>query len=409
LRDLGVTALELMPVAQFPGTRNWGYDGVFPFAVQTSYGGPVALQQLVNACHGRGLAVVLDVVYNHLGPEGNCFADFGPYFTHRYHTPWGRALNFDGPESDEVRHFFLENALYWIAELHCDALRLDAIHGICDFSAEPFLAELGEAIHQRAAALGRRVYLIPECDRNDASVVRPRAAGGLGLDALWNQDFHRTLHARLTGERNGTYQDFGRLEQLATAYREGFVFSGQFSSYRRRRHGNSSRDLPACQLVVFAQNHDQVGNRPGGERLSRLVSFQALKLAAGFLLLSPYVPLLFMGEEYGETAPFFYFISHADSRLVEAVRRGRQQEFAAYAWQAEPPDPQEEATFLRSKLQPQLRSQRQNQVLREFYRRHGKDAPYDKIQPLTASILGNLLEPFLAEAHTQVADDQRGV
>jgi maltooligosyltrehalose trehalohydrolase len=340
LRELGITAVELMPVAQFPGTRNWGYDGVYPFAVQNSYGGPEGLKRLVNACHGRGIAVVLDVVYNHLGPEGNYLWDFGPYFTDRYKTPWGSAINFDGPHSDPVRRLFIENALYWVTEFRMDGLRIDAVHGILDFSAYPFLEELASAVHEKAERLNRRVYVIAESDLNDTRVIRSRELGGYGLDAQWNDDFHHALHTLLTEDQTGYYQDFGRLGDLVKAFREGFVCSGQYSSYRRRRHGNSSRDIPAGCFVVFAQNHDQVGNRMRGERLSQLVCRERMKLAAGVVFLSPFIPLLFMGEEYGETAPFPYFISHSDADLVEAVRRGRREEFAAFGWSQEPPDPQ---------------------------------------------------------------------
>jgi maltooligosyltrehalose trehalohydrolase len=368
LREAGITAIELMPVAQFPGARNWGYDGVYPFAVQNSYGGPDGLKRLVNACHKLGLAVVLDVVYNHLGPEGNYLGEFGPYFTDRYKTTWGAALNFDGPHSDEVRHFFIENALHWVTEYHIDALRLDAVHAIVDHSAVPFVGELAEAVHHRAERLNRRIHVIAESNLNDARLVRPPEMGGCGLDGQWNEDFHHSLHVLLTGERAGYYQDFGGLTQLAKALREGFVYSGQYSPYHQRRHGSSSRDVPAHKLVVFAQNHDQVGNRMLGERLSQLVSFEGLKLAAGVVLLSPFVPLLFMGEEYGETAPFQYFVSHSDAALVEAVRRGRREEFAAFAWQGEPPDPQDEKTFLRSRLNRNLRGEGYHGVLFEFYR-----------------------------------------
>jgi maltooligosyltrehalose trehalohydrolase len=368
LRDLGITAIELMPVAQFPGARNWGYDGVYPFAVQDSYGGPEGLKKLVATCHRLGLAVVLDVVYNHLGPEGNCLAEFGPYFTDSYKTPWGVALNFDGPHSDEVRRFFIENALYWVTEFHIDALRLDAVHAIVDHSALPFLEELAEAVHHQAERLNRRVHVIAESNLNDARLVRPQELGGYGLDAQWNEDFHHSLHTLLTGERTGYYQDFGGFGQLVKAFREGFVYSGQYSPYRRHRHGSSSRDVPAEKLVVFAQNHDQVGNRMLGERLSQLVPFEGLKLAAGVVLLSPFVPLLFMGEEYGETAPFQYFVSHSDAELLEAVRRGRREEFAAFAWQGELPDPQDEGTFLRSGLNRDLRNEGHHGVLFEFYK-----------------------------------------
>jgi maltooligosyltrehalose trehalohydrolase len=368
LRDLGVTAIELMPLAQFPGTRNWGYDGVHPFAVQASYGGPLALKRLVDACHRRGLAVALDVVYNHLGPEGNYLSEFGPYFTDRYRTPWGEAINFDGPWSDEVRRYFIDNALAWITDFHIDALRLDAVHAIVDPSARPFLEELGTRVDERAGQLGRRVQVFAESDRNDARLVRASECGGLGLDGSWNDDFHHAIHALLTGERNGYYRDFGTVADLATAFQENFVYSGQYSAYRRRSHGNSARDIPAHRFVAFAQNHDQVGNRMLGERLGALVSFEELKLAAGLTLLSPFLPLLFMGEEYGETAPFLYFVSHNDRDLIEAVRRGRREEFAAFGWPGAPPDPQAESTFLRSKIDWQLRSAPRHGTLCRFYR-----------------------------------------
>jgi maltooligosyltrehalose trehalohydrolase len=368
LKELGITVVELMPVAQFPGSRNWGYDGTYPFAVHNSYGGPDGLKRLVNACHQRGLAVVVDVVFNHLGPEGNYLADFAPYFTDRYRTPWGPAVNFDGPHSDEVRRFFVENALSWVTEFHVDALRIDAVHAILDFSAKPFLQELAEAIHGRAERLNRRIYLIPESDLNDTRLIRAPEVGGFGLDSQWNDDFHHALHSLLTGERTGYYEDFGEIRHLVKACREGFVYSGEYSPYRRRRHGNSSRSLPAHRFVVFAQNHDQVGNRLRGDRLTHLVSLEALKLAAGVVLLSPFIPLLFMGEEYGETAPFEYFVSHSDPGLIEAVRRGRREEFAAFRWEGVPSDPQDEATFLRAKVNHELRWQGDHRVLFEFYR-----------------------------------------
>jgi len=367
LKELGITAVELMPVAQFPGKRNWGYDGAYPFAVQESYGGTDGLKRLVNACHQQRLAVVLDVVYNHFGPEGNYLADFGPYFTHRYQTPWGQAINFDGPLSDEVRRFFIENALYWVAEFHIDALRLDALHAILDTSAQPFLTELATSVHQQAQKLNRQVYLIGESNLNDTRLLRPVEAGGHGLDAQWNDDFHHSLHVLLTNEQSGYYQDFGSLSHLAKAFREGFVYSGEYSPYRQRRHGSRSVDIPAQRFVVFAQNHDQVGNRMLGERLSQLVSFAQLKLAAGAVILSPFIPLLFMGEEYGETAPLLYFIEHSDTALVEAVRRGRREEFAAFRWQGEIPDPQDESTFLTAKLNRKLKGEGHHRTLLEFY------------------------------------------
>ncbi|MDZ4230934.1 MAG: malto-oligosyltrehalose trehalohydrolase [Dehalococcoidales bacterium] len=368
LKDLGITALELMPVAQFPGERNWGYDGIYPFAVQNSYGGPEGLKRLVNACHRSGMAVVLDVVYNHLGPEGNSLADFAPYFTDRYRTPWGAALNFDGPYSDGVRRFFIENAIYWLAEFRIDALRLDALHAILDISAYPFLEELSAAFHKEANTRQRNAYLIGESTANDARLIRSPETGGYGLDAQWNDDFHHALHVLLTGERQGYYQDFGQLRHLAKAFREGFVYSGEYSLYRQRRHGVSSADIPADRFVVFSQNHDLFGNRVQGERLSQQVSFEALKLAAGVTLLSPFLPLLFMGEEYGETAPFPYFVSHSDPELVAAVRKGRHEEFAAFQWQGELPDPQDEATFRLARLNHDLRGKGQHRVLLELYK-----------------------------------------
>lgn len=368
LKELGVTAVEIMPVAQFPGDRNWGYDGVFPFAVQNSYGGPWGLKRLVDVCHRTGLAVVLDVVYNHLGPEGNYLWDYGLYFTDRYRTPWGSAINFDGRHSDEVRRFFLENALYWITEFHIDALRLDAVHAIYDRSAQPFLQELAGAVRLRGQQLERRIFTIAESDLNDARLIQPREAGGYGMDAQWSDDLHHALHTLLTEERSGYYRDFGSMELLARAYRDGYAYAGQYSHYRQRRHGNSPESRPARQFVVCSQNHDQVGNRMMGERLSQLVDLERLKLAAGVVLLSPYVPLLFMGEEYGEPAPFLYFISHLDPDLVESVRQGRREEFSPFAWQGEPPDPQDLATFLQAKLNHKLRDQGHHRSILEFYR-----------------------------------------
>jgi maltooligosyltrehalose trehalohydrolase len=368
LKDLGVTAIEIMPVAQFPGTRNWGYDGVFPYAAQSTYGGPHGFKELVSAAHHHGIAVVLDVVYNHLGPEGNYLGDFGPYFTDTYHTPWGPALNFDGPGSDEVRRYFIENALRWVTSFHIDALRLDAVHAIVDPSARPFLQELGEAIHVRSRELARNIYVMPESDRNDARIVTPLEAGGLGLDSVWSDDAHHSLHVLLTGERSGYYEDFDGVGGLAVCFRDGFLYQGQYSKFRQRRHGNSSRALEGKRFIVCAQNHDQVGNRRRGDRLAQLVSFDQLKLAAGTLLLSPFIPLLFMGEEYGESAPFQYFVSHGDPALVEAVRRGRTEEFSRFSWGEDVPDPQSEQTFLRSKLNWDLREEGQHRVLWHFYR-----------------------------------------
>jgi maltooligosyltrehalose trehalohydrolase len=368
LADLGITALELMPVAQFPGTRNWGYDGVYPFAVQDSYGGPAGLKRLVDACHAAGIAVVLDVVYNHLGPEGNYLGDFGPFFTDRYHTPWGRAINFDGPHSDEVRRYFIDNALQWVDEFHIDALRLDAIHAILDTSARPFLQELASVVHARARHLARRVHLIAESDLGDPRVIRSASLGGHGLDAQWIDDFHHALHALLTGETQGYYADFGEPRHLADALAAGYVYTGQYSRFRQRRHGAAPSGIRAVQLVVCAQNHDQVGNRMRGDRLSSIVDFEQLKVAAAATLLAPFTPLLFMGEEYGERAPFPFFVSHGDPALVEAVRRGRSEEFAAFEWSGRPPDPQAEETFTAAILDWGARGRAEHALLLRVYR-----------------------------------------
>jgi maltooligosyltrehalose trehalohydrolase len=367
LRRLGVTALEIMPVAQFPGERNWGYDGVYPYAVQNSYGGPEGLKRLVNACHRAGLAVILDVVYNHLGPEGNYLSCFAPYFTETYQTPWGNAINFDGAYSYGVRDYFIANALYWAEHYHMDGLRLDATHAILDHSARHFLQELAEAVAADGDRRGRPCHLIAESDLNDRRVTAARDAGGYGLDAQWCDDFHHSLRTLLTGEQHGYYEDFGRLEQLAKAYGEGFVYSWQYSPHRKRMHGSSSRDLPARRFVVFSTNHDQVGNRMLGERLAALISFEAQKLAACAVLLSPYVPLIFMGEEYGEQSPFLYFISHGDQALVAAVREGRKTEFAAFKWAGEPPDPQSLQVFRQSTLNWESRGRGRQQIMLAFY------------------------------------------
>ena len=368
LHELGITAIELMPVAEFPGERNWGYDGVYPFSVHHAYGGPEGLKRLVNACHMIGMAVILDAVYNHLGPEGNYLARFAPYFTDKYRTLWGSAINFDGAWSDSVRNYFIENALHWFENYHLDGLRLDAIHAIFDQSARPFLQELADEVREMAAHLGRKPLLIAESNLNDPRVIRPKESGGFGLEAVWCDDFHHSLRTLLTKDRNGYYVDFGPVAHLVKAIREGFVYSGEYSSFRNRRHGSSSVDRPAHQFVVFAQNHDQIGNRMLGERLPELISFEALKLAAGTVLLSPFIPLLFMGEEYGEDATFLYFVSHDDQDLISAVRRGRKEEFKTFMWTGEPPDPQAVDTFLRSKIDWEKRNQGRHRLLREFNR-----------------------------------------
>ncbi|MBA3891033.1 MAG: malto-oligosyltrehalose trehalohydrolase [Gemmatimonadaceae bacterium] len=350
LAALGITAIELMPVAQFPGERNWGYDGVHLYAVQHSYGGPDGLKRLVDAAHGHGLAVVLDVVYNHLGPEGNYLDAFGPYFTDRYQTPWGRAVNYDGPHSDGVRRHVIDNACHWIHEYHVDALRLDAVHGIFDFGALHLLQELTDRVHDVGTAAGRTVVVIAESDLNDPRLIEPAVEGGYGMDAQWADDFHHAVHAAITGETSGYYSDFGGTERVADSLREPFVYAGSLSAHRKRRHGASSAGRPRAQFIVSVQNHDQVGNRAAGDRFGTLIPPDRQRVAAALLLLSPYVPMLFMGEEYGETNPFQYFISHSDPGLVEAVRKGRRDEFASFGWGDEVPDPQAAETFVRSRL-----------------------------------------------------------
>jgi maltooligosyltrehalose trehalohydrolase len=367
LREFGVNAIEIMPVAQFPGDRNWGYDGTYPFAVQNSYGGPEGLKKLVDAAHQHSISVILDVVYNHFGPEGNYTSQFGPYMTETYKTPWGMAMNFDDAHSDGVRNYFIENALYWFQNYHIDALRLDAIHAIYDLGAKHFLQELAEKVAALSDSVGRKLYLIAESDLNDVRVIREWELGGHGMDAQWSDDFHHSLHTLLTGEQRGYYQDFGKCEQLAKAYKESFVYSWQYSPNRQRYHGSDASDRPGAQFVICTQNHDQVGNRMLGERLSNLVSFEALKLAAAALLLAPNVPLLFMGEEYGEESPFLYFVSHTDPDLVKAVREGRKKEFAAFHLEGEYKDPESHDTFYQSQLKWEKRQEGKHKVLRELY------------------------------------------
>jgi maltooligosyltrehalose trehalohydrolase len=350
LRELGVTALELMPVGQFPGTRNWGYDGVLPYAVQDSYGGVRGLQRLIDAAHARGLAVFLDVVYNHFGPEGNYLNAFGPYFADRYHTPWGSAINYDGAGSDPVREYVLDNVRLWVEEFHADGLRLDAVHAIFDASPRHILRAIKETADDAARRVGRRVEVIAESDLNDVKLLLPPERGGYGLDGQWSDDFHHAVHSLLTGERHGYYQDFGRVEDLAKVLVEPFLVAGVYSPHRDRTHGAPTQGLPGDRFVVGIQNHDQVGNRARGERFGTLLPPPAQRLAACLMLLSPHLPLLFMGEEYGEDNPFPFFCSFGDPQLVQAVRAGRQREFAAFAWQGAVPDPHAESTFASARL-----------------------------------------------------------
>lgn len=352
LVDLGVTAVEVMPIAAFPGDRGWGYDGVFLFAPHESYGGPDGFKALVDACHSRGLGVVLDVVYNHLGPDGNVLGAFGPYFTDVYVTPWGAAVNFAEADSDEVRKFVVDNALTWLQHYHVDGLRLDATHAIVDPSAVPVLEELAAAVAGLSAHLGVRKFLVAENAANDPRLVRAVEAGGFGLDASWNDDFHHAIHAAFTGEQSGYYADYpGGLDEVTKALRDGYVLDGRWSPTRRRHHGRPFGELARTHLVGFLQNHDQIGNRAVGDRLSQLTTVGRLRVGAALLLLGPFVPLLFQGEEWGATTPFQYFTDHVDPGLGHSVSEGRRREFAAFGWSADDvPDPQNESTFLVSKL-----------------------------------------------------------
>ncbi|MHB1556627.1 MAG: malto-oligosyltrehalose trehalohydrolase [Isosphaeraceae bacterium] len=387
LRELGVTAVELMPVSQFPGARNWGYDGVLPYAAQNTYGGPAGLHRLVDACHAQGLAVFLDVVYNHLGPEGSYVREFGPYFTERYRTPWGSAVNYDDRGCDAVRDYVLDNARMWLEEFHVDGLRLDAVHAIYDLGARHILRAIEEVAEGVAARRGYPATIVAESDLNDPRLLARREHGGHALGAQWADDFHHAAHAFLTGEREGYYADFGEAGQLAHVFDCPFLYAWDYSPFRGRKHGAPPAGLAGDHFVVCLQNHDQVGNRARGDRLAALLGDPAKRrLAAGLLLLSPYLPLLFMGEEYGEENPFPFFCSFEDPALVEAVRDGRRREFEAFTWLGEVPDPQAESTYASAKLSwswPEgtpraglrrlyrdlLRARREWPALRDFERR----------------------------------------
>ncbi len=362
LVELGVTTVELLPVVEYPGRWGWGYDGVDLYAPNSADGGPEGLKRLVDACHARGLAVIFDVVYNHLGPAGNYLGEYGPYFTDRYGTPWGEAVNLDGSDSDPVREFVLDNAIMWLRDYHADGLRLDAVHAIVDTSATHILEELAVRVDALEAELGVVKFLIAESDLNDPRVVREREVGGYGIDAQWSDDFHHALHALLTGERAGYYSEFGSLDQLAKALRQAFVYDGCWSPYRRRRHGRAPTGVPATRFLAYLQNHDQIGNRAHGERSAALLSEGLLKVASALVLLGPSVPMLFQGEEWAASTPFLYFTDHEDPDLGRAVTEGRRREFAAFDWGPsgparaggrdphEVPDPQDPDTFRRSKL-----------------------------------------------------------
>jgi maltooligosyltrehalose trehalohydrolase len=364
LVGLGITHVELMPLATFPGRHGWGYDGVDLYAPHPAYGTPDELAEFIAACHERGIAVLLDVVYNHLGPDGNYLGAYGPYFTDRVKTPWGQAVNYDGAQSDEVRSFFIGNALMWLGDYGFDGLRLDAVHAIFSFEAVHVLEELAAAVRELAIERGRELVLIAESDLNDPRLVLPAARGGFELDAHWADDFHHALHRYFTGESEGYYADYAGLPDIATALAQGYVYRGQYSAFRQRRHGRAPRGVTPDQLVVCSQNHDQIGNRARGERLSMLLEMPKLKAIAALTLLSPFVPLLFQGEEWGARTPFLYFTDHPDQELGRLVSEGRAREFQSFSWGGEIPDPQAAATFERSKLDwTELREPRHAELL----------------------------------------------
>lgn len=366
--ELGINAIEIMPLTQFPGSRNWGYDGVFPFAVQNSYGGPHELQKLVDACHQKGIAVILDLVYNHFGPEGNYLPAFGPYFTEKYHTRWGSAINFDDEYCDGVRDYFVENVLMWFRDFHIDALRLDAVHAIKDLSANHILQQIRQEVNQYIKQTDKKHYLIVECDLNDRRFLDPLNLNGFEMDAQWVDEFHHALRVSAGGERKGYYQDFNGIEHLAEAYEKAFVYDHIYSPHRKRVFGSDTKGLDGSKFIVFSQNHDQVGNRMLGERSSILFSFEMQKLMAAAIMVSPFIPMLFMGEEWAETNPFLYFVCHGDEDLIDAVRKGRKEEFAAFHTEEETPDPQSEETFLQSKLNWDLLNKSHHSLMFNYYK-----------------------------------------
>jgi maltooligosyltrehalose trehalohydrolase len=351
LKDLGITHVELLPVAAFPGERGWGYDGVDLFAVQESYGGPEGLKRFVDACHARGLAVVMDVVYNHLGPSGNYVSKFAPYFTDLHHTPWGDAVNMEEAGSHEVRRFFIDNALHWLRDYHCDGLRLDAVHAYIDRSAINFMEQLSEEVRGLEGAVGKHFAVIAESDLNDPRLVMPREAGGYGMDAQWSDDFHHALVALLEENAHAYYADFGKIADVAKAMRCAFVYNGIYSKFRDRMHGRPVIGLPGWRFLGFAQNHDQVGNRVQGERLVHKAGWKRARIAAALVMTAPFIPMLFQGEEFGASAPFLYFTDHEDPELGRLVAEGRKKEFSEYVGHHQTvPNPQDDQTFLRSKL-----------------------------------------------------------
>ncbi len=370
LADLGVSHVEIMPVHAFPGRFGWGYDVAAFYAAHAPYGGPDGLKRFVDACHARGLAVLLDVVYNHLGPEGCYLSEFGPYLTERFQTPWGGAVNLGDAGADEVRRFIIDNALMWLRDYHLDGLRIDAVHAFIDLTAVHILEELAVAVDDLARVQERDLVLIAESDLNDPRIVRGRDLGGYGIDAQWSDDFHHALHTLLTGEQDGYYEDFAGLTDLVRALERGWVYEGRHSRHRGRRHGRSTDGLALERFLGYAQNHDQVGNRARGERLSQLVGDDALKVAAALVLCGPFVPQLFQGEEWAASTPFLFFADFGEGPLGEAVRTGRRREFAAFGWSPQDvPDPIEQATFEASRLRWDEREHEPHAAVLSWYRR----------------------------------------
>jgi maltooligosyltrehalose trehalohydrolase len=371
LRALGITHVELMPVAAFDGNHGWGYDGVSLYAVHEPYGGPDGLKRFVNAAHDLGVAVLLDVVYNHFGPSGNYTGKFGPYLTDAHKTPWGGATNLEESDSHQVRRFFCDNAKMWLSDFHFDGLRIDAVHSFVDRSAIHFLEQLSTEVETLGATLGRRMVLIAESDLNDPRIVIPRDCGGFGMDAQWSDDFHHALFTVLSEEKlAGYYSDFGSLAQLAKAMEQTFVYDGIFSRHRNRVHGRTARNLSQHRFMGFIQNHDQVGNRIVGDRISQSAGINRAKIAAALVLLGPFIPMLFQGEEWASTSPFLYFADHQDQELARKVSEGRKREFLAFGWDAATiPDPESHATFERSKLKWDELSERAHAAMLDWYRK----------------------------------------
>ncbi|MFH1714844.1 MAG: malto-oligosyltrehalose trehalohydrolase [Elusimicrobiota bacterium] len=368
LKKLGITCIELMPICQFPGYRNWGYDGVNLYAPQNTYGAPNDLKALINECHNNGIGVCLDVVYNHLGPEGNYLTDFGKYFTSKYKTPWGDAVNYDDKESAMVRKFIIDNALYWVSEYHIDMLRLDAVHTIFDNSGYNILEEINDNVQKYAEAQKRIINIIAESDLNDVKLIESKNEGGYGLAAQWMDDFHHTIHVALTGEKRGYYEDYTGLNDIAKVVNDNFVYDGKYSNYRKKNHGTDARKFIKDKFITCMQNHDQVGNRAIGDRLNIYLNFSEQKFLACFSVLTPFVPLLFMGQEYSETAPFPYFVDHGDKELIKNVYEGRKREFKSFGWIDDIPNPSAENTFMSAKLHWELISIDEHVAILKLYR-----------------------------------------